>query len=171
MMGRTDNNNDDLTPTVPASRVRKQGRSVVAVALGMLLLTLISGCGGRSTIAGSTPQQTAEGFVEAMQAGDYAMAATGFDYATNARRQNPDWDNFGEHQRNLIVEKLQEDRANELRSLAGMFSGGEASVGDVQQHDSSATTPISAGANTLMLQMRQIEDQWLISNVVEDTGG
>ncbi|MFW6155828.1 MAG: hypothetical protein ACOC7J_00800 [Armatimonadota bacterium] len=138
--------------------------------LALLATLLLSGCGGRDTIAGDTPQETAEGFAEAMQAGDYGMAATGFDYATSARRQNPDWDNFGEHQRNLIVEELQEDRANEIRSLAGMFTG-EASVGDVQQRDSSATATVSAGANTLILQMRQIEDQWLISNVVEDTGG
>ncbi len=148
------------------------GRGVVAVALALaVLLALLPGCGERSTIAGDTPQQTAAGFVEAMQAADYAMAATGFDYATNARRQNPDWDNFGEHQRNLIVEKLRGDRADQLRSLAGMFASGEASVGDVQQRDSSASATINAGANTLVLQMRQIEDQWLIASVVEDTGG
>ncbi|MFW5867634.1 MAG: hypothetical protein ACOCX2_07440 [Armatimonadota bacterium] len=105
-----------------------------------------------------------------MQTGDYERAATGYDYVTYARRENSDWDSFGEHQRNLIVESLEEDKVAEIRGLAGMFATGEASVGDVQEQGNTATVIINAGANSLELEMNNLEGKWYVYNVEEQTG-
>jgi hypothetical protein len=146
-------------------------REIGLMAIAMIAALLLAGCGEEDTIAKSTPQATAEAFAAAMQAGEYDKVAAGFDYETSARQENPDWDTFGESQRNLIVDKLQEDKAKELQAMAGMFAGGEPTVGNVQEQNGQAGATISAGANKLVLQMRQIEGKWLIANVYEGTGG
>lgn len=138
--------------------------------LALLASLLLTGCGAKDTIAGSTPEATAGAFVEAMRAGEYDRVAAGFDYQTYARRENPDWDTFGQHQRELIVSSLREGRERELRALAGMFAG-EVSVRDVQQQDQIATAAIEAGANTVVLRLRLIDGEWLIGDLVEATSG
>lgn len=153
------------------SRLRRPLLDGLAAALLALLATLLlAGCGGKETIAKATPQATAEAFIEAMAEADYDLVAAGFDYETNARRDNPDWDTFGQSQRNLIVGKLQENKARELQALAGMFASGEASVGDVEEQGDTATVTINAGANTLELEMNNIEGQWYVYNIEEQTG-
>ena len=150
--------------------VRGRGRQSFALALLALslLLPLLAGCGESDTIAGSTPQATAEAFVEAMQAGEYEKVAKGFDYETYARRENPDWDSIPQSQRNLIVEKLQEDRAGQLQAMAGMMTG-EVTVGEVQQQGDTATVNILAGANSVVLGMREIDGEWLVATMAEIT--
>lgn len=145
-------------------------RTAVILATTLLASLLIAGCGGKATIAGDSPKATAEAFIEAMKAGNYEKVARGFEFETYARSENPDWDTFGQHERNLIVEKLAEKKATELQALAGMFTG-EASVGNVQEQGAAATVTVNAGANTLLLQMKQVEGEWLISSVAESTGG
>ncbi len=143
--------------------------AVTLLLLAFLASLLFAGCGGKDTIAGDTPKATAEGFIEAMKAGDYKKVAQGFEFETYARANNDDWDSIPPGQRSQIVGKLRENQAGELEALAGMFTG-EASVGNVQEQGGSATVIINAGANTLLLQMKQMEDEWLISSMVEQTG-
>ncbi len=133
--------------------------------------TVLVGCGGEATIAGDTPEATANAFVEAMKAKEYDKVAAGFDYETYARQQNPDWDTFGESQRNLIVDKLQEDKAEEIEALAGMFAGGEATISNVKQKDDEAGATINAGANKLVLHLIHTDGKWLILKVYEGTQG
>jgi len=135
----------------------------------LLLSLLLTGCGGKDTIAGETPQATAEAFVEAMKAGEYDRVAAGFEFETYARANQENWDDIPVGQRNEIIGRLREDQSNRLRGLAGMFMG-EASVGEVQQQADSATATITAGANTLVLGMKQVEGRWLISSMAEVTG-
>lgn len=144
-------------------------REIGSATIAILVATLLAGCGGKDTIAGSTPEATADAFIAAMQAGEYDRVAAGFDYETDSRRENPDWDTFGESQRNLIVGKLQERKAEDLRALAGMFSG-EASVTDINKQPQTATAAISAGANTVILRMRLVEGKWMIAGMEEQAG-
>lgn len=140
------------------------GLTIVA----LLVAALVAGCGGKTSIAGSTPEATANAFIEAMKAGQYDRVAAGFDYETDARRENPDWDSFGEHQRDLIVEKLAERKAREVEALAGMFSG-EASLTDIQKQSQTATAAVTAGANTIILRMRLTDGEWQLVSLEEQT--
>jgi len=159
---------------VPARRVRGRTRPVsrcvalVLVAAG--IVSLLAGCGGPKSLAGNSPQATARGFVDAMAAGDYDLAATGFDYEQYARGANPDWDTFAPQQRKEIVEKLQEQKASELQALSGMLAEG-AQVGAAQTQGTRATVPITAGATTVQLHMIQQDGQWYIQRIQEGAGG
>ena len=162
------------TEGVPARRVRRRGRparrSLALLLIVAALIALLAGCGGPKSIAGNSPQATAQGFVDAMAAGDYDLAATGFDYVTYARATNEDWDTFGQSQRNLIIDKLQEDKASELQALSGMLAEG-AQVGAAQTQGTQATVPVTAGATTMQLHMIQQDGQWFIQRIQEGAGG
>ncbi|HCA46700.1 MAG TPA: hypothetical protein DEP45_04865 [Armatimonadetes bacterium] len=144
-------------------------RSIWLSAVGLIAIVLLCGCGGRDTIAGPTPQATAQAFVDAMKAGEYDTVAAGFDYETYARANNEDWDSIPSGQQTQIFHKLQEEKAQELQALAGMFAG-EASVGQVQEQGTSASAIINAGANALTLRMTQAEGEWRVSSVIEQAG-
>jgi len=159
------------TEGVPERRVLRRGRSVfsITVLLTLLATLLLAGCGGEETIARKSPKATAEAFIEAMQVGDYEKVAAGRDYETWAAQENPDWETFSPKARDLIVSKLQEDEARKMQALAGMFTG-EASVGDVQEQGNTATVIINAGANSLELEMNNIEGKWYVYSVEEQAG-
>lgn len=143
-------------------------RTAHFLTLATVMSALLAGCGGPRSISRGTPEATAKAFVEAMKAGDYDMVARGFDYETYARHENPDWDTFGESQRRLIVGKLQESKAAELQALSGMFTG-EAAAGEASERDGRAQVSITAGANTLILHMAQIGQDWHLRRIEEST--
>ena len=144
-------------------------RSILLSTIALVAIVLLGGCGGRDTIAGTTPEATAQAFVDAMKAGEYDTVAAGFDYETYARANNEDWDSIPSGQQTQIFHKLQDEKAQELQALAGMFAG-EASVGQVQAQGGSASAIINAGANSLTLRMMQADGEWRVSNVVEQAG-
>ncbi len=135
----------------------------------LALLIVITGCGGPKTVVCDSPEATAQRFIEAIRAGDYDLAATGFDYDTAARRQNPDWDTFGESQRNLIVGKLREDKARQLQALSGMLAD-EVSVGSARMQGQWAIVPVT-GAGPLELVLTSRDGLWYIQTVRESSGG
>lgn len=143
--------------------------SVAILVVLTALLALLAGCGGRDSIVRATPEATARAFVEAMQAGEYDTVSQGFEFDTFARRENPDWDTFGESQRRLIVGKLQEEKAGELRSMSGMFAQ-ETTVGEAQTRDGRARVNVTAGANALTLHMTKRDDGWHLRRIEEATG-
>ena len=91
-------------------------RKAAMLLAGLFVLSLI-GCGGKQTA-----DRVAREFVGAMKAGQYKKAALLWDYDTDARRENPDWDTFGESQRKLIIDKLAEGRATVLEMWATHFT-------------------------------------------------
>ncbi|MGD9498336.1 MAG: hypothetical protein AB7Y46_18735 [Armatimonadota bacterium] len=102
----------------------------------------------------------------AIRAGDYEAAAAGFDYEQYALSQNPDWDSFGQSARNLIIDKLREERAGELQALSGTLAA-RVTVGEAQVQGASASVPMTAGANTIHLQMTQQDGLWYIQAIQE----
>ncbi len=138
------------------------------IVLALVSPMLLGGCGGPDSISRRTPEATARAFVEAMKAGDYDAVARGYDFESWARRENPDWDTFGAHQRQLIVEELQNARARELRAMSGMFTG-EMTVGEVVERNDRAQVLVTAGATPLMLYMTQIEQDWYLRRIEEGT--
>jgi hypothetical protein len=51
-----------------------------------------------------------------------------------------------------------------------MLAAGEASAETVRQEGDAATVTVTAGANTLTLQMTQVEGEWLIADLEEQAG-
>lgn len=131
-----------------------------------LLCVVMAGCGKSDSIAGSTPKATAEAFVAALQAENYEAIAAGWDYETYARTENPDWDTFGESQRELIIAELQKDQVGEVRALAGMLSG-DVTVGEPQVQGSRASVQLTAGAVVLNMSLIQVDDVWKVASVSE----
>lgn len=123
------------------------------------LAALLAGCEGAG-LAGTTAKATAEGFAGALAAGKYELAATAFDYVTEARQQNENWDDIPKGQRDLIIGKLQEERAGALSAYASKL-GGNAKVDSEQGQ----TVVLKGDAGTLSLQMLEAEGKWYITQV------
>ncbi len=142
-------------------------------AIVSLICALLAGCGKPASIAGKTPQATAEAFVAAMKAEKYEAVAAGWDYETYARTENPDWDSFGESQRKLIIDKLKQERVEAVRALAGMLAG-EVTVGQPEIQGDKATVSLSAGPVELSMSLTLVDGLWKITSVSEvaaTTGG
>lgn len=122
-------------------------------------VALLAGCGSKG-LAGTSAKATAEGFARALAKQDLALAATAFDYTTSARRQNENWDDIPKGQRDLIISKLQEERAAALSVYASRL-GGNAKV-ESEQGD---TVVLKGDAGTLSLQMMQTEGKYYIVQV------
>lgn len=149
--------------------MRTPRRPLVGLLVVLALPVVTSGCGGPKTVVSANPEVTARRFIDAIRAGDYELAATGFDYDTTARRQNPDWDTFGQSQRNLIVDKLREEKARQLQALSGMLAG-EVSVGHAQIEGQWAIVPVT-GTGALELVLTNKDGLWHIQTVREHAGG
>lgn len=139
------------------------------LAFALLCLALLAGCGGGKSIARSDPRATAEAFVNAIRAGDFEAAAAGFDYDQWAQRENPDWGSFAPQARKEIIGKLQEDKAAELKSLAGMMAG-DVAVGEAATQGERATVPVTVGGATLRLHMLNKDALWYLLSIEEGTG-
>lgn len=134
-------------------------RTITAVLLGALCVALVSGCGPKTAV-GATAQETADNFATALEAGKLELAATAFDYVSEARRLNPDWDDIPGGQRDLIVQKLIQERAGELGQYVQRLGSG-IKAGPVAQGVSSLT----GGSGSLSIELRESEGKWYIYNV------
>ncbi len=134
-------------------------RTITAVLLGALCVALVSGCGPKTAV-GATAQETADNFAAALEAGKLELAATAFDYVSEARRLNPDWDDIPGGQRDLIVQKLIQERAGELGQYVQRLGSG-LKAGPVAQGVSSLT----GGSGSLSIELRESEGKWYIYNV------
>jgi len=88
-------------------------KPTISSVLALTLALCLAGCGGGRGVA-DTPEGTVQAFLEAVQAGDAEAVAALFDYEAYARQENEDWDDIPKGQRDLIVKKLIEERAQAL---------------------------------------------------------
>lgn len=124
-----------------------------------LLLSVLGGCGGKAT---ATPKGTAQAYVNLMKAGKFKDAALLWDYTTQARRDNENWDEIVESQRKLIIGKLAEEKAQALQQWETHFSG--ATLGAVEETGERAHAEIT-DARVTGLDLVKVDDEWLISNM------
>ena len=89
----------------------------ISVALLMTAM-IMAGCGGRDKSA----RVVADEYVNLMKAGKFDQAALLWDYDTEARAQNPDWDSAPPGQRHLMIGKLAQERARALKMWASHFT-------------------------------------------------
>ena len=126
----------------------------------LLSLCWLSGCKGKGGAKTDTPEGTAEAFVAEMAKGDTKAAAEHFAYDEEARAQNEDWDTFGEQQRNLIRQKMLEEKATLLDQMKVSFDA-DTKVGKVTVEGEQAQVELT-GKTPMTLQMTQERGAWRI---------
>jgi hypothetical protein len=131
--------------------------------LAIVLLAPLGGCGGKA--GGGDPQAVAKQFDAAMKSGNLQKAAELFEYNEAARAQNSDWDTFGAGQRRLIIKKLQEEKAEQLKAFQSAYASANYQVGEAQVQGTQATVPLTGSAGRLTLSLVQEEGTWLIAGV------
>lgn len=140
-------------------------KPTISSVLALTLALCLAGCGGGRGVA-DTPEGTVQAFLEAVQAGDAEAVAALFDYEAYARQENEDWDDIPKGQRDLIVKKLIEERAQALEPGLSQFQQtlAEAEVGEVEATDDQAFVSLkNVPGFTLPLVRR--EGKWYISGL------
>jgi len=135
----------------------------LALAVTLLALALLAGCGGSGPA--STPEGTVKAALAAIKKGDAQALARLYDYTDYAKRENESWDSIPQGQRDLITGKLAQDRAQTLQMmLPGLQSNlGQATVGQVVTSGDTATAEIK-GALALQFRLVQREGKWYLTD-------
>lgn len=105
----------------------------------LLLPLLLTACGGPKSA-----QVVANEYVGYMKGGKFLEAAQLWDYQTEARQQNENWDEIVESQRRLIIGKLAEEKAKTLEMWATYFPM-ETKVIQVMESGDSAKVSLEGG--------------------------
>jgi len=136
-------------------------RILIAAALVLLLLAALTGCAGKGT---STPEAATQAFLAAVKAGDADKLSKLYDYVDMARSKNPDWDSIPKGQRDLIIGKVAEERAGELKGQIPQMQKTyeNATVGTVKVTGDQATVILhnAPGASVLSLVDREGSGGW-----------
>lgn len=123
------------------------------------LAALLVGCKGGEQSA----QSVAVTYLNLMKAEKYDEAAKMWDYVTQARKDNEDWNSIQEGQRKLIVDKLAAEKAQSLKLWNGYFPGATKVVA-VNETTDSAEAQLEGG-RVGRLELTKVEDQWKISGM------
>lgn len=134
-------------------------REAAFVFTGMLLAgAFLWGCGGKPT---KTPEGTVRAYINLMKAGKWKEAALLWDYTEYAKRENPDWESFGTSQRQLIIDKLAEEKAKSLEMWRTYFT--DVKLDTVEVQGTQARAMLSGRVRSIDLV--QVGDQWLITGM------
>ena len=130
----------------------------LVILLALVLCAAIAGCGKKESAAGATADATAKAFAEAMEAGQYEQAATAFDYLTEARKQNENWDDIPAGERAQITKKVAAQKADELKAVKQRLGSG-IKAGTAQGD----TVSVGGSGGSVTLQIVQREGKWYVS--------
>jgi len=131
----------------------------------LLLVGLtLTGCGSKADL--STPSGTVAAFQQAMENAQFDEAAHLFAFATSAEKKNPDWPEFSEGQRKLIIGELAKARAKELQGAAQKFLGAEYTLGAESISGETATVELmSAAGKKSVVKLVKEQDAWRLQRV------
>jgi hypothetical protein len=135
-------------------------RPLVALLPVLLLPSLLLvGCksGGKSA------QSVADTYVGLMKNQNYEQAAKLWDYETQARKDNEDWDSIQEGQRKLIIDRVAAEKATSLKLWSSYFPGGT-KVAQVQESGETATAQLEGG-RVSRLELVKMGEEWKISGM------
>ena len=121
----------------------------------LLAVLLCAGCGGKSARA------VAEEYIGYMKGGDFDRASLLWDYDTDARQQNPDWDSIAQSQRKLIIGKLAQEKASSLKMWGSYFSP-ETKIMELNETGDSARAVLEGGRIS-SLDLTKVGENWRIS--------
>jgi hypothetical protein len=122
-----------------------------------LAIILVAGCGPKKA---ESPEDAARMLIAAFAKGDNKTAADMIAWDTIAKRANPDWDSFANHDRRLIVDKEKEMNATQLQNFGNGLSGGE--VGQSTPSGDGATVSVRTSAGQFNLEAAQTDAGWKI---------
>jgi hypothetical protein len=138
-------------------------RSVALLLAVCLAPALWAGCKSKS--GGGAPESVAQAFADAMASGNLAKAADQWNYITEARAQNENWDDIPSGQRSQIIGKLKESKQADLEALKGGFASGM-KAGPAQVAGTSATVQVTGGPQgDVTLQLEQADGVWGVTAV------
>lgn len=134
----------------------------IVSAFGLLIAVAATavhaGCGGKPTP--DTPEAVAQGFADAMASGETGRAAELWSYVSEARKGNPDWDEFPSGQRSQIVSKMKDMKEDELRPQTARFAAGM-QAGTASVSGTSATVQLEGGpGGSVFVRLEQADGQW-----------
>jgi len=119
---------------------------------------VFAGCGSKP--AHDTPESVAQSFADAMAGGDTVQAAELWSYVSEARKGNPDWDEFPSGQRSQIVSKMKDMKEDELRPQTARFTTGM-QAGTASVSGGSATVQLEGGPRgSVLVRLDQADGQW-----------
>lgn len=125
-----------------------------------LALALLGGCGGGKP---KSARAVAELYLSYMKSGKYLEAAKLWDYVTQARRDNEDWDSIVESQRKLIIDKLAEEKAESLKMWAGYFPPATKII-EFNETGDTAHAALDGG-RVSALDLKRIGEEWRITGM------
>lgn len=126
----------------------------------ILALALLAGCGGGKP---KSARAVADLYLTYMKDGKYLEAAKLWDYETDARRQNEDWDSIVESQRTLIIDKLAEEKSQSLKMWDGYFPTATKIVEFNETGDSAHAT--LEGGRVSGLDLKLFGEHWRITGM------
>jgi hypothetical protein len=131
---------------------------VLALTIALAATGLLTGCGGKSTP--NSPEAVAQAFADAMAAKETGRAADLWNYITDARKSNPDWDEIPSGQRGQIISKLEDAKQGELQPQVEYFTTGM-EAGPANVSGTSATVQLQGGSQrAVVVRLEQADGQW-----------
>lgn len=131
---------------------------IVCAAIGLTVM-ICGGCGGKVT---KTPDGTVHAYMNLMKGGKYKDAAMLWDYETQARQENENWDDIAAGQRREIIGKLADEKAEALKQWSTHFAS-DLKVETVETTGDQARAIMNGRIGEIDLV--KIGDQWLISQM------
>ncbi|MEN6545564.1 MAG: hypothetical protein ABFE07_05930 [Armatimonadia bacterium] len=126
----------------------------------ILALSLLAGCGGGKP---KSARAVADSYLSYMKGGKYLEAAKLWDYETDARKQNEDWDSIVESQRTLIIDKLAEEKAESLKMWEGYFPPAT-KITEFNETGDSAHAALDGG-RVSALDLKLVSEEWRITGM------
>lgn len=127
--------------------------------LSLLASLLLGGCKSKPQSA----KTVAGVYLELMKAEKYEDAAKMWDYVTQARKDNEDWDSIQEGQQKLIMDKLAAQKAPSLKLWSGYFPA-TTKIASFNETGDSAEAQFDGGRAT-KLELTKVGEEWKISGM------
>jgi hypothetical protein len=121
----------------------------------------VCGCAKKPDLG--SPAGTVTTFDQAMKGGEFSQAAGCFAFDTQGARDSTDWSTYSESQRNLIIGKLREEKANALTSAGATYTSKGYQVGNASESGNQATVELKTSAgDTVTVQLAREGETWRI---------
>jgi hypothetical protein len=137
-------------------------RKLSGGGLVVVLLAVLAGCAPQG--AGTTPEATVTAYLAAVKSGDAYGVTRLYDYVTYAKSQNSDWDSIPPGERDLIVDKLAQDKAKDLKDkLPDMKKAlTNAEIGVVHTGNGRSQVDLQGAPTIRSLQLVNNDGKWYI---------
>jgi hypothetical protein len=137
-------------------------RKLSGGGLVVVLLAVLAGCAPKG--AGTTPEATVTAYLAAVKSGDAYGVTRLYDYVTYAKSQNSDWDSIPPGERDLIVDKLAQDKAKDIKDkLPDMKKAlTNAEIGVVHTGNGRSQVDLQGAPTIRSLQLVNNDGKWYI---------